>query len=164
MSAPRKHFSVVAGIALFATAVALLAGVAQIPKPVIDDGLGPRLMPALVAGILLVLAMGFTQAAWQGRVPDAVNDPEEAPDPGGLLRAAWLVAGLVLLFALLAYTGIGPAGVFGFALFSRAFGSSSWLRALLIGAVVTVLIWLLFDRLLGVQLGGLIRLGGWTLG
>jgi len=164
VSAPDKRFGVVAGIAMFAAAIALLAAVAHIPKPVLDDGLGPRMLPALVAGFLLVLAMGFTQAAWQGRVPDAANDAEEAPDPGGLQRVAWLVSGLALLFALLAWTGIWPAGAFAFVLFSRAFGSTSWPRALLIGACLTLAIWALLDQLLGVQLGGLLRLGDWRLG
>ncbi|MEN3111162.1 tripartite tricarboxylate transporter TctB family protein [Uliginosibacterium paludis] len=164
MSAPRKAFAVAAGIAMFGAAVALLAAVAHIPKPVLDDGLGPRMLPALVAGFLLVLAMGFTQAAWQGRVPDAVNDPEEAPDPGGLARAGWLVAGLVTLFCLLAFTGVGLAGMAGFALFAKAFGSRSFPHALLIGAILTLVVWALFDQLLGVQLGGLIHVGSWRLG
>ncbi len=164
MSSPRKAFAVAAGIAMFAAAVALLAAVAHIPKPVLDDGLGPRMLPALVAGFLLVLAMGFTQAAWQGRAPDAVNDPEDAPDPGGLARAGWLIAGLVALFSLLAFTGVGLAGIAGFALFARAFGSSSFPRALLIGTVLTLIVWALFDQLLGVQLGGFIHVGNWRLG
>ncbi|GAA5170475.1 tripartite tricarboxylate transporter TctB family protein [Viridibacterium curvum] len=164
MSTPRKHFAVAAGIAMFASAVAMLVAVAQIPKPVIDDGLGPRLMPAILAGFLMLLAMGFTQAAWQGRVPDVVNDPEEAPDPGSRQRALWLVAGLVALFVLLAYAGIGLAGVVSFALFARAFGSDSMPKAALIGLGTTLVIWLLFDRLLGVQLGGLIHFGEWRLG
>lgn len=164
MSAVSKRFAVAAGIAIFAGAVATLAAVAQIPKPVLDDGLGPRMMPALVAGFLMVLAMGFTQAAWQGRVPDAANDPEEAPDPGGNQRAAWLVAGLAVMFLLLTYCGVGPAGVCAFALFARAFGSQSFPRALVIGTILTVLVWLLFDRVLGVQLGGLIRFGDFRLG
>lgn len=149
---------------MFAAAVALLAAVAQIPRPVLDDGLGPRMLPALTAGFLLVLAMGFTQAAWQGRVPDAANNPEEAPDPGGLRRVAWLVAGLALLFGLLAYTGVGPAGAFAFVFFSRAFGSQSLPRALLIGTCLTLVIWALLDLLLGVQLGGLLHIGDWRLG
>ncbi len=164
MSSPHKAFAVAAGITMFAAAVALLAAVAHIPKPVLDDGLGPRMLPALAAGFLLVRAMGFTQAAWQGRVPDAANDPEEAPDPGSRTRLAWLVSGLVALFGLLAFTGIGLAGTVGFALFARAFGSRSHPRALLIGAVLTVIVWALFDRLLGVQLGGLIPVGSWKLG
>jgi putative tricarboxylic transport membrane protein len=164
VSAPSKRFAVLTGVVMFAGAAAILAAVAHIPKPVLDDGLGPRMMPALVAGFLMILAMGFTQAAWQGRVPDVVNDPEETPDPGANQRAAWMVAGLAALFVLLAYFGVGPAGVCAFALFARAFGSRSAGRDFVIATIFIVLIWLLFDRLLGVQLGGLIRFGDFRLG
>lgn len=155
----RKRFAILTGIALFIAAIVALVAVAQIPKPVLDDGLGPRLTPALVSAFLLVLAFGFTQAAWQGRIPDVVNDPEEAPLPGGKLRVGWLVGGLILMMVLLPYLGIGIAATVAFVLFARAFDSRLLWKEVLIGFLFIFVCWLLFDRGLGVQLGGLIKFG-----
>lgn len=154
-----KLFPIAAGIAIFALAVLGVVGVMAIPKPIIDDGVGPRLLPGAGALFLLVLAMGYTQAAWQGRCPDAADDPELKPLPGGVGRGAWLIGGLAALMGLLATVGIGAAGTVGFALFAQAFGSRSLWRAGLMGLGVTLAIWLLFDRALGVQLGPFLKLG-----
>lgn len=154
-----KLFPIVSGIGIFLLAVVGVVGVMEIPKPIIDDSVGPRLLPGAAALFLLILAMGFTQAAWQGRCPDAADDPEMTPVPGGARRGLWLVAGLVALMGLLATVGIGAAGAVSFALFAQAFGSRNIGRALLIGLGFILAIWLLFDRALGVQLGPFLSLG-----
>lgn len=153
-----KLFPIVAGIGLFILAAIGVVGVMKIPKPIIDDAVGPRLLPAAAALFLLILAMGFTQAAYQGRCPDAADDPEMAPRPGGAVRGGWLLAGLAALMGLLATVGIGAAGTVGFALFAQAFGSRSPLKALFIGFLFSLAIWLLFDQALGVKLGPFLSL------
>lgn len=154
-----NYFPIAAGITLFVLAVTAITQVMAIPKPMIDDGVGPRLFPAATALFLLVLAMGFTQAAYKGNCPDVIDDPEQAPLPGGLARGAWLLGGLAAMLVILNFFGIGAAGIAAFLLFARAFGSHNTLQDLVVAVLLTLAIWLLFDRALGVQLGPFIKFG-----
>ncbi|MDQ8024046.1 MAG: tripartite tricarboxylate transporter TctB family protein [Moraxellaceae bacterium] len=158
MTLPSKRFAVIAGLLLFAFAALMGVQASLIPAPIMQDALGPRLMPAALCGLLLILAMGYTQAAWQDRCPDVANDEDDAPLPGSLVRCAWLIGGLLVLLAAIPYVGIGGAATVAFLLFARAFNSRNPLQDLIVGVLFTLAVWALFDKLLGVQLGPFIKL------
>lgn len=148
-----RYFAVTTGIALFVVAVLALAQVTLINSPPNADGFGPRLMPGVVAALFLLLTVGFTQAAYKGRSPDIVDNPDEKPKSGGVFRAAWLVAGLLSLLLLIPFIGIGLACGVAFVLFARGFDSRRVLADAGVGLLFILCVWALFDRLLGVQLG-----------
>lgn len=158
MNLPSRRFAVIAGLLLFAFTALMGVQSSLIPAPIMQDALGPRLMPAALCGLLLILAMGYTQAAWQDRCPDVANDEDDAPLPGNLGRSAWLIAGLLVLLVLIPLVGIGAAATLAFVLFARAFNSRKPLNDLIVGALLTLAVWALFDKLLGVQLGPFIKL------
>jgi putative tricarboxylic transport membrane protein len=151
--APTRYFAVITGIALFAVAVLALAQVSVITSPPNADGFGPRLLPGMVAALFLLLVSGYTQAAYKGRSPDIIDNPDEAPRAGGVGRAMWLGAGLAALLVLVPYIGIGLACTVAFVLFARAFNSRRLLADAAVGLAFILCVWALFDRMLGVQLG-----------
>jgi putative tricarboxylic transport membrane protein len=143
-----------------AMAVALLAGVAVaawqvtlIPEAAFAIGAGPRAMPIGLVALLAVLGLAYLAQALRGRCADARNDPREGPLPGAGARLAALAAGLAAILVATPLAGIGPACVAGFWLVARAFGSRRWGRDLLVGGIFVLVLWLVFVRLLGVQLG-----------
>ncbi|MDQ7990711.1 MAG: tripartite tricarboxylate transporter TctB family protein [Candidatus Dactylopiibacterium sp.] len=158
MKPPSRAFSVIVGLGLFAFTAVMGVQASLIPLPVMQDALGPRLLPGALCGLLLILAMGYTQAAWQDRSPDVINDEAEAPLPGRAARCAWFIGGLAALLALIPAIGIGAACALAFVLFARAFGSRAPLKDLLIGGLFSLAVWGLFDKLLGVPLGPFLHL------
>jgi putative tricarboxylic transport membrane protein len=110
-------------------------------------------MPAALVVLLGVLAVAYLHQALTGRASDAAHDPDESPLPGRRARFLYLVAGLAVMLLLTPLAGIGPACVAAFVLVARAFDSRRLLRDVLVACVFVFVIWYVFDRLLGVQLG-----------
>lgn len=139
--------ALIAGVALAAWQVRL------IPEPPVAADVGPQTMPAALVVLLGVLALAYLYQALTGRASDATHDPDESPLPGRHARFLYLVAGLAAMLLLTPLAGIGPACVAAFVLVARAFDSRRLLRDLLVACVFVFVIWYVFDRLLGVQLG-----------
>lgn len=134
--------------------------VTLIPEPPVAADVGPATMPVALVVLLAGLVLAYLLQAWRGRAGDAIHDPQESPLEGRHGRVLSIAAGLAAMMALIPLAGIGPASVAAFALVARAFDSRRWLRDLLVGLVFAFAIWYVFDRLLGVQLGPFLRLGG----
>lgn len=133
--------------------------VSVIPMPPVYAEVGPHPIPAAVSGLLLVLALGYLLADARTLAPDAAHDPEESALPDAGHRIGWFAAGLFAFCLLLPAAGLGPAGTLAFAAIARAFASRRPLSDLALGCAFTVVVWYVFARLLGVQLGPLLR--GW---
>ncbi len=107
--------------------------------------LGPKVMPIVVSVSLVLLAIGNAIGALRGDLPER-DRLDWAP-------IVLILGGLVALIALIALGGgfmIGTAILF--ATTSAAFGRKAFLTDLLIGAVLAVLIYLLFAKLLTLSL------------
>jgi putative tricarboxylic transport membrane protein len=107
--------------------------------------LGPKVMPIVVAIGLAILAVGNGIGALRGDLPE-----RERLDWAPIVL---ILGGLATLIALIALGGgfmIGTAILF--ATTSAAFGRKAFLTDLLIGAVLAVLIYLLFAKLLTLSL------------
>jgi putative tricarboxylic transport membrane protein len=111
-------------------------------------GVGPRAMPYGVGLGLIGLGLTYGVAAARGRV-----EPSPGP-PTDHARLAWIVAGFALAIVLINPLGFPFAAAAVFTLTTRAFGSRRLVRDLLVGAVLGVLIVLVFARGLGVSLPG----------
>lgn len=151
------------GAVWMAVALLALVGVAAwqvwvIPSPPVYATVGPSLMPAVVVGLLGILALGYLVQSLRGRSVDVLDDPQEQPLPGRVARVALLVGALAAWMALTPWLGIGVAGVAGFVLIARAFDSRRWLRDLIVATVFSATVWGTFHLLLGVQLGPFARL------
>ncbi len=150
-------------VALLALALAWGGGALPAVAQAGDDG-GPRLLPWLCAGVLLLCGLWLVWEAWQG------GWRQMPPSSGGrpqITAAVWVVAGLLLPAQLLTQAGFVPAAALGSVLavqgLRRADRPGEGLRALRLaadlgwGLVVAGGAYLLFTRVLGVTLPG----GSW---
>ena len=108
-------------------------------------GMGPHVMPVVIAAGLGILAIGNLVEALRGHLP-----ARESADP----KAVWLIlGGLALLIAII---GLGGGFILAttalFATTATAFGRRAVLTDLAIGFVLTTLIYLAFSRLLTLSL------------
>jgi putative tricarboxylic transport membrane protein len=108
-------------------------------------GMGPEVMPVVIASGLGLLALANLVDALRGRLP-----PRESADPRAVLL---LLAGLALLIGII---GLGGGFILAttsvFVTTSAAFGRRAVTADLAIGLVLTTLIYFAFDRLLTLSL------------
>ncbi|GIX23827.1 MULTISPECIES: tripartite tricarboxylate transporter TctB family protein [Caldimonas] len=141
------------GLALLAVVGVAAWQVGRIPEAPVFAAVGPAVMPRILVAALAVLSVLYLAMSLQGRSSDVLLDEHESPLPGQHRRVAWLVGGLAALLGLTPVVGIGLAGVLAFVGIARAFDSARWGRDLCVGGCVSLAVWILFDRLLGVSLG-----------
>jgi putative tricarboxylic transport membrane protein len=123
-----------------------------IPASPLYAQVGARAVPYLVAACLLLLGLGLVGAALRGGWSAALPEVQEAP-PANYRALGLLLAGLLANLALIGPLGFTLAATAQFALVARAFGSRHLLRDLLIAFLVSLGAYLLFAKLLGVNIG-----------
>ena len=129
--------------ALLAIAVVIVWDAMALPAPVY--GVGPRAMPILVACGLVLLAIGNAIIAWRGGFPGRENY-----DPKAL---GLILGGLVALIAIISLNGgFIPATTVLFAATAAAFGRRAILTDLAIGFVLSVVVYLMFSKVLSLSL------------
>ncbi len=144
-------------LVLLVLAAAAAWQVSVIPSVPAGTSVGPAAMPAAVVAGLSLLSLVYLARAWRGSAPDMSTDANESPLEGAGGRLGLALAGLASMLALIGPAGVGPACVSAFVLFARAFDSRRPVRDLFVGIIVVGVLWGVFDRLLGVQLGPLVR-------
>ena len=142
------------GAALFVLALGGLAAwqASVIPTSPIYAQVGPKAVPYLVAGALLLLGAALTAAALRGGWSRDIEELQGAP-PANLRALGLLLAGLLANLALIGPFGFTVAATAQFALVAAAFGSRSHLRNLGIAFAVSLGAYALFVKLLGVNIG-----------
>jgi putative tricarboxylic transport membrane protein len=135
---------VVIALALAGLAAVLVWDSRQLPSATMY-GMGPEVMPVVIAIGLGLLAIGNLIDALRGDLP-----PRESADPRTVLL---ILGGLVLLIAII---GLGGGFILAtstlFVTTSAAFGRRAILADSVIALVMTTLIYLAFDRLLTLSL------------
>ena len=142
-----------ASLALTALAGLALWGAWIIPQGPGFSTLGPNAFPLVLSGSLLLLAAATVVSAVRGKIPDEAHSSDEPPLAGERARMAWMLAGMVLSPLGILWFGFLVGGVIGFATVARAFGAKSWTATIAWSTASTLLIWLLFDKLLSLKLG-----------
>ncbi|MEV4113931.1 tripartite tricarboxylate transporter TctB family protein [Nonomuraea sp. NPDC049695] len=146
-------------LGFLAAAVVVLAQAFAIPQGEGYQAVGPRAFPLLVgAGLAVVSFIGVVQAFRPGTPSAATGDseePEETHWPSVLL----LIGSLVAYALILVPAGYWQATTAFFVAVARVLGSRRLLRDVLVGLVLALATYFLFDRLLGISLPpGLVRL------
>ncbi|MET8866924.1 tripartite tricarboxylate transporter TctB family protein [Nonomuraea sp. NPDC004580] len=147
----------IVSVGFLAVAVLVLAQAFAIPLGEGYQAVGPRAFPLLVGiGLAVVSVLGVVQAfkAPAGGTRDA-EGAEETHWPSVLLLLGTLIAYALLLVP----AGYWQATTAFFVAVARVLGSRRLVRDLLVGLVLGLATYFLFDRLLGITLPpGLIRL------
>lgn len=123
-----------------------------IPTTPLYAQVGPKFVPYLVGGLVMVIGGGLTLSALRGGWSAQMEEVRDAPPTNW--RALGLVgAGLVANLVLIDWLGFVIAATVQFVLVAAGFGSRRPGRDLLIGLAVTLGAFLAFDKLLGVNIG-----------
>lgn len=140
--------AVVVGLGVF-----FVLGARAIEGEAAYAGVGPRVFPSVIGAGLVVLGAVFLVAVRRGM------DFADAADPAERGVLPWLLAGLVGGIVAIEPLGFPVAAAWLFVMGARGFGSRRWLRNALVGALLGVVVYLVFARGLGVSLpGGVVTL------
>ena len=142
---PRWAAFVIAG-GLAGLAAMLLVDAAGLKQDGGYAGVGPADVPRIVAYGLLVLAVMTVVAGLRGDLP---KPPRQAPAP-----VLWILGGLGLQLMLLHVVGFAVSGALLFGMTARGFGQRPLWKALVVGLVLALVIYGVFDRVLRLNLPG----------
>lgn len=120
-----------------------------------SDPIGPRTVAFVLGGALLLLSVLLTVDVLRGGRGEAEGGEDVDLGTPSDLRTVGMLAGvLIATAALIPLVGWPIAGTVLFAGVSVALGSRTFARDVGIAAAVSLLTWILFDALLGVDLPG----------
>jgi putative tricarboxylic transport membrane protein len=123
-----------------------------IPVTPVYATVGPKLVPAVVAGALAGLGLLLVVAALRGGWSADIPEVAEAGAPN-LVSLGWLGGGMVLNLALIGPLGFAIGASLQFVCTARAFGSRTPLRDAAIALAVSLAAFFLFVEALGVNIG-----------
>lgn len=141
-----------AGLFVVALGAVTLWQAGVIPVSPIYAQVGPKAVPYGVGAGLLAIGAGLCVVALRGGWSHDLPEVAEAP-PGNWRALGLLGAGLLANLALIDWAGFIVAATAQFVLVAAAFGARPWWRDALIGLAVTVVAYLAFSRVLGVDIG-----------
>jgi putative tricarboxylic transport membrane protein len=136
--------ALVVAAALFVTAAAIAidANGLEITS---TYGMGPKAVPFVIAAGLVLLGIGHVVMAFVGEWPE--------PEPGDAKAIFLILGGLAALIALIGLGGgFIPATTILFAATATAFGRRAIFTDLGIGLVLSIIVFLIFDKLLTLSL------------
>ncbi len=123
-----------------------------IPVTPVYAVVGPKLVPALIAGALGLLGVLLVVVALRGGWSADIPEVAEAGPPN-VVSIAWLGGGMLLNLVLIVPLGFALSAAIQFVCTARAFGSRSPLRDAGIALVVSLGAFFLFVEALGVNIG-----------
>ncbi|MFC5825598.1 tripartite tricarboxylate transporter TctB family protein [Nonomuraea insulae] len=151
----------IVSLGFLAAALVVLAQAFSIPQGDAYQAVGPRAFPLLVgAGLGVVSVIGVVQAFRSGPSPAEETPTEETHSEETHWPSVLMLLGALLAYALLLVpVGYWQATTLFFVAVARVLGSRRLVRDVLVGLVLALATYFLFDRLLGITLPpGLIRL------
>jgi hypothetical protein len=125
----------------------------DIGKSAIDMTVGPEAVPRVVVALFALITVVYTVSAWRGRQVDESLEPDESALPGSQIRLASVFAGGLIFIAGVTWLGfVLPATLCGMCV-ARGFDAPFNGKSAAICLVVSVSLWALFAKALGVGLG-----------
>lgn len=149
---PETRSDLLVGLGVLVLGLLVVWQVLVVPAAPVYAVVGPTFVPWLVAAMLLALGAGLCVAALRGGWSRELEEVRDAP-PTNWRALGLLGAGLVVQVALIDWLGFIIASTILYVLVCAAFGSRRPVIDLGIGLAVTVVAYLAFDRLLGVDIG-----------
>jgi putative tricarboxylic transport membrane protein len=137
-------------VGIVALALVVAYGTTEIPVSPLYSKIGPTVFPYMVVIGLAALGLALLVAALGG---GWTQDDGEGRMPPDLRALGWLLVGLLLNVALISFLGFVIASILLFTCVARAFGSTRVGRDALIGAILALVTYLGFDRVLGFSIG-----------
>ena len=119
------------------------------------DRIGPTAFPYTVAFCLIICAVATFISAYKPLSSASIAAEDEAANVQEKHKIApviWIIAGLVAQMLLLNYAGFSIASGIMFAAVARGFGKKPLWLNLLIGIILSSLIWLFFTKILQLNL------------
>ena len=135
---------------VLALGMAFSIGTYFIPEAAGYAQVGPRVFPGIVAAGLLACGLLLVVQAWRGGF--RARELEDT-DPFDWRAFAWIGAGLLAHLALIGVLGFIAASILLFMMVARALGSQKRRRDLVIAIILSVALYVLFTRVLGLALG-----------
>lgn len=148
MRPAKSELLLAVGVVTLALVVAY--GTTEIPVSPLYSKIGPTVFPYMVVVGLALLGLALLVAALRGGWTQGDDEAHMPPDFRAL---GWLLAGLLLNVALISFLGFVIASILLFTCVARAFGSTRIGRDALIGAILALVTYLGFDRVLGFSIG-----------
>lgn len=143
--------NLVAGFAASLAAAFFGAGLPFIDAAGGYAGLSQRFLPTVVTIGLAVCAV-LLLARRESVLATAENSQDAVDLQRGPRRLAWAACGLLLHMALIGLAGFVLASTLMMLMVARACGSTRALRDAVAGLAITLPMWLVFTRVLGIQL------------
>jgi putative tricarboxylic transport membrane protein len=135
-------------LGVVALGVGAAAVTATLPSEGGYAGIGPNFIPTVVSAGLIVLgawlAIEALTGGWRHR-PAQSDVFEKGP-------FLWVSAGLFAHMALIGWAGFVIAGTVLFTCVARGFGSPAFFKSAILGAILTLAVYLFFTKVLGVSL------------
>lgn len=126
-------------------------GTMQLPEATGYAKVGPRLMPSIVSGALVLLGLVLLKEAWFGGFK-AVDEDEAAANPTHWIAFAWISGAMIVNGLLMVPAGFIIAGTIMFVMAARGFNSKRWLFNALTGAMIAAVTYAFFNYGLGLNL------------
>ena len=148
----RRHagqIMVAAGVLAFGAALAY--GTTLLPAATGYAKVGPRLMPTIVSGGLILVGLVLLKEALFGGFR-GVDEAEAGANPTDWRAIAWISAAIIANGILMVPVGFVLSGTLLFVLAARGFGNKAWVKNAIIGLIIAVLTYAFFNYGLGLGL------------
>ncbi len=139
------------GFGVLVLGILMSLGTMQLPEATGYAKVGPRLMPAIVSGALVLLGLVLLKEAWFGGFK-GVDEDETAANPTAWKAFAWISGAMIVNGLLMVPAGFIIAGTTMFVMAARGFNSKRWLFNALTGAIIAAVTYAFFNYGLGLNL------------
>lgn len=135
--------------------VSVLLGTGGITVPGSSNTIGPRFFPYIVGTLLVLVAAALAVAVWRGDQGPAEDSEDVDPSqPLDWTAIAIIVVAFAAHALLINVVGWPLAVTVMFAAVAKGLGAAGYVRPLLAGGVLSVVVWVIFVKGLGVALPG----------
>lgn len=150
-SSTRSRGQLVVAAAVLLLGILIGVGTTQLPEASGYAKVGPRLVPTIVSGGLVLLGLLLLKEALFGGFKD-FDEAEAAATPTRWPAFAWISGAMIVNGILMVPAGFVIAGIIMFVMAARGFGSVRWGFNVAVGALIAIATYAFFNYGLGLNL------------